>query len=81
MEADIVIVPLFPDDPGFILNEPFLLNSENSLARVAPEVKDCEGIVRVIHLPSACGGDFLQVYLDADSQRGVGFFGPREEEG
>ena len=28
VEADIVIVPLFPDDPGAILNEPFLLNSE-----------------------------------------------------
>jgi hypothetical protein len=81
VEADIVIVPLFPDDPGVILNEPFLLDSENLLARVAPEVKDCEGIVRVIHVPSACGGDFLQVYLDTDSQRGVGFFGPKEAEG
>ena len=80
VEADIVIVPLFPDDPGVILNETFLLSSENSLARVAPEVKNCEKVVRVIHVPSVCGGDYLQLYLDADSQRGVGFFGPREEE-
>ena len=80
VEADIVIVPLFPDDPGVILNEPFLLGSENLLARVAPEVKHCEKVVRVIHVPSVCGGDYLQLYLDADSQRGVGFFGPREEE-
>jgi hypothetical protein len=81
VEADIVIVPLFPDDPGAILNEPFLLTSENLLARVAPEVKNCEKIVRVIHIPSVCGGDYLQLYLDADSQRGIGFFGPKEEEG
>jgi hypothetical protein len=81
VEADIVIVPLFPDDPGAILNEPFLLSSENLLARVAPEVKNCEKIVRVIHIPSVCGGDYLQLYLDADSQRGIGFFGPKEEEG
>jgi len=81
VEADIVIVPLFPDDPGFILNEPFLLHSENFLARLAPELKDCEGIVRVIHVPSVRGGDLLQVYLDTDSQIGVGFFGPKEEEG
>jgi hypothetical protein len=81
VEADIEIVPLFPDDPGVILNEPFLLNSENLLARVAPEVKDCEKVVRVIHVPSVWGGDYLQLYLDADSQQGVGFFGPKEEEG
>jgi hypothetical protein len=81
VEADIEIVPLFPDDPGVILNEPFLLNSENLLARVAPEVKNCEKVVRVIHVPSIWGGDYLQLYLDADSQQGVGFFGPKEEEG
>jgi hypothetical protein len=79
VEADIEIVPLFPDDPGAILNEPFLLDSENLLARVAPEVKGCEKVVRVIHVPSARGGDFLHLYLDADSQQGVGFLGPREE--
>jgi hypothetical protein len=80
VEADIQIVPLFPDDPGVILNEPFLLNSENLLSRLAEEVKDCEKVVRVIHVPSACGGDYLQLYLDADSRWGIGFFGPREEE-
>jgi hypothetical protein len=81
VEADIVIAPLFPDDPGAVLNESFLLNSENSLARVAPEVKDCEGVVRVIHVPSVRGGDYLHLYLDAESQRGIAFFGPKEEEG
>ena len=40
VEADIVIVPLFPDEPEVILNEPFLLNSENILGRMAPEVKE-----------------------------------------
>jgi hypothetical protein len=80
VEADIVIVPLFPDDPGMILNEEFLLRSENILARVAPEVKDCEQTVRVIHVPSVCGGNYLHLYLDVDSQRGVGFIGPKEEE-
>ena len=81
VEADIEIVPLFPDDPGSILNEPFLLNSDNLLARLAPEVKNCEKVVRVIHVPSACGGDYLHLYLDADSQQGIGFFGAKEEEG
>jgi hypothetical protein len=81
VEADIEIVPLFPDDPGVILNEPFLLNSDNFLVRLAPGMKDCEKVVRVIHVPSACGGEYLHLYLDADSQRGIGFFAPKGEEG
>jgi hypothetical protein len=81
VEADIVIVPLFPDDPGVILNEPFLLNSENLLGRLVPEVKNCEKVVRVIHVPTICERNYLQLYLDVDSQQGIGFFAPREEEG
>ena len=78
VEADIVIVPLFPDEPGVILNEPFLLNSENILGKIAPEVKTCEHVVRVIHVPSVCGSQFLQVYLDGSAQKGIGFFGHRQ---
>jgi hypothetical protein len=78
VEADIVIVPLFPDDPGVIFNEPFLLNSENILGQVTPEVKRWEQVVRVIHVPSVGNGEFLQVYLDGNAQKGVGFLGPRQ---
>ncbi len=79
VEADIVIVPLFPDDPGGFLNEPFLLNSENMLGRIAPEVRQLEHVVRVIHVPAVTAGQSLHVYLDMNSQEGLGFFGPREE--
>ena len=78
MEADIVIVPLFPDEPGVILNEPFLLNSENILGKIAPEVKSFEHVVQVIHVPSVCQGQLLQIYLDGSAQEGIGFFGPRQ---
>jgi hypothetical protein len=79
VEADIVIIPLFPDDPGVILNEPFLLDSENILPRMAPELKGCEQVVRVIHVPSVSNGYFLQVYLDGTTQKGLGFLGPRQD--
>ena len=79
MEADIVIVPLFPDDPSAILNEAFLLNSENILGEIAPEAKDHDEVVRVIHVPSTRSGQFLQVYLDLYNQKGVGFVGPKQE--
>jgi hypothetical protein len=76
VEADIIIVPLFPDDPGAILNESFLLNSPNMLAAIAPEAGKCQETVRVIHVPSVCAGQFLHVYLDMNASQGLGFFGP-----
>jgi hypothetical protein len=79
VEADIVIAPLFPDDPGVIFNESFLLNSENILGKIAPEVTGCESVVRVVHVPSAASGQFLQVYLDGSAQRGMAIFGPRQQ--
>jgi pyruvate,water dikinase len=80
VEADIVVAPLFPDDPGAFLNEAFLLKAENRLSAIAPEVRGCEDVVRVIHVPFCCQGRFLQVYLDQGSQRGIGFFGRKEGE-
>jgi len=80
VEADIAIVPIFPDDPGGILNEPLLLNSENILNRMAPEFKNCDHVVRVIHVPSVCKNQFLQVYLDVNRQQGIGFFAPSQKE-
>ncbi len=79
VEADIVIAPLFPDDPGVAFNESFLLNSENVLGKLAPDAASCEGVVRVIHVPSAAQGQFLQVYLDGSTQRGIAIFGPRQQ--
>jgi hypothetical protein len=81
VEADIIIVPLFPDDPGSILNEALLLNSRNLLREIAPEMEDCEDVVRVIHVPSQREGRFLHVYLDLTHQKGIGFFGPGQAGG
>jgi hypothetical protein len=78
VEADIVIIPLLPDDPGSVFNEDFLLHAPNRLREIAPEVKDCEQVVHVIHVPSVRKGELLQVYLDSNQQKGIGFFGPPE---
>jgi hypothetical protein len=78
VEADIATVPVFPDDPGAWLNERFLLESENLLEKILPAMKDCGEVVRVIHVPSSRPGEYLQIYLDALNQKGLGFFGPKE---
>jgi len=78
VEADIVIAPLFPDDPKALFNEAFLLDSQNILSDIAPEFKDCKEVVRVIHIPSVRNSQFLQVYMDVLNQKGIGFFGPKQ---
>jgi hypothetical protein len=77
VEADILVVSLFPDDPTAFFDEQFVLNAENLLKDIAPDMADCAGVVRVINVPAARGGDYLHVYMDATSRRGVGMFGPR----
>jgi hypothetical protein len=78
VEADIAIVPLFPDDPQALFNEPFLLSNPNLLTEIAPEAKACRNVVRVIHVPSVCDGQYLHVYLDMSTPKGLGFIGPRK---
>jgi len=78
VEADIVVIPLFPDNPGAIFSEEFLVSAENVLKSVVPEIKGFEDVVRVIHVPSVRSNQFLHVYLDGHEQKGLGFVGPKE---
>jgi DNA-binding phage protein len=78
VEADITIVPLYPDNPGAIFNEDFLVNTENILESILPEARDSQDVVRVIHVPSARKGNFLHVVVDSRQGRGLGFFGPQD---
>jgi hypothetical protein len=74
VEADIAILPLYPDNPGSIIREDFLLGSENSLASLDPALADAGGVVRLIHVPAVRRGQYLHVYLDGEQQKGAGFF-------
>jgi hypothetical protein len=77
VEADILVVSLFPDDPTAFFDEQFVLNAENLLEYIDPGGADCAGVVRVIHVPSVRSGEYLHVYMDVGSRRGVGMFGRR----
>jgi hypothetical protein len=77
VEADIAIMPLFPDEPGTELNEEFLTRSPNALAAVDPGLAGLDGVVHVVHVPSTRRGQYLHVYLDGEGQRGVGVFGEK----
>jgi hypothetical protein len=74
VESDIAYVPLYPDAEGSALDEAFLLSSDNQLATLDPELAPLAGVVHVVHVPSARSGRLLHVYLDAETQAGLGAF-------
>jgi len=76
VESGIRYLPLYPDDPGVIFNEPFFRRSENILARLLPELAHLADTVRVIDVPEATGGQVLRVLMNADLEEAVGVLAP-----
>jgi hypothetical protein len=78
VESGIQYLPLYPDDPEVVWNDTFLNDSANCLAEVAPEFADMEHVVRVIRVADAADGRLLQVVLDAEADKALGFLAKPE---
>ncbi len=74
VEARVVPIALYPDQPDNLLRESCFTDMPNSLASLAPEHAAYAPVVKVIHLPERLEGRCLQVYQDAQHQRGIGYF-------
>lgn len=79
VEAHIVPLALYPDQPDTIFKEGFLVQSPNLLSSIAPDCAKYASIVHVIHIPACTKGRLLQVYQDGSGQRGMGFFAYPDE--
>jgi hypothetical protein len=73
VEAGIVPIALYPDQPDNVFRENFFLEMPNSLSSLVSEYATYDSVVRVIHLPSCTAGRYLQVFQDAQRQKGLGF--------
>lgn len=80
VEARIVPLAIYPDEPGVIFMEGFMLEAENLLAALAPDLARFESVAHVIDVCASTGGLLLQVYQDGRSQQGIGFFAKAEGE-
>jgi len=72
VESSIRYLPLYPDDPGIILNEDFLLGAYNILPEILPEHADLADTVRVIDVPHAADGRVLRLLMNADLDEAIG---------
>jgi hypothetical protein len=75
VEADILYIPLYPDDPGILFDEHFLKRSRNILPDILPEFSHLADVIRVIDVPAEASGQVLHVLLNADLDRAVGILG------
>jgi hypothetical protein len=78
VESGIHYLPIYPDDPGVVWNDGFLNRSNNCLAEVAPDYADMDSVVRVIHVPEVSNGECLQVIMDAEADKALGFLAKPE---
>jgi hypothetical protein len=80
VEAQIIPIALYPDQPGAIFREEYLLNAPNRLGTISPDLERYAGVVHVIHVPSSSDGRLLQVYQDGQRQAGIAFLAAPDEQ-
>jgi len=75
IEAKILPLAIYPDQPGAVFKESVLVNAPNLLAALLPDFAQHQTVVRVIHVSALAAGRKLQIYQDVQAQQGIGFFG------
>ena len=73
VEANIRVLPLYPDDEDIIFNENFLSRSHNILTEIYPEFKPFEDVIRVINVPACADGKMLNIAMNADLSEAMGY--------
>lgn len=74
VEADILYIPLYPDDPNILFGESFLRSSPNILEELLPDYADLSHVVRVIDVAAASRGRSLHIHMNARLEKAMAFF-------
>ncbi len=73
VESGIFPLPLSPDKDGGMLNTSFLKRAPNKLPELLPTDAPYARYVRVIDVPAFTGGRYLEVVMDGEHERAVGY--------
>lgn len=76
VEANIIPLPLFPDQQDSFLNMKFLKNASSHLPTEVKMPKELTGVIKVINISKQFPGCLLQIRLDAESGAGVAYMAP-----
>ncbi|MDZ4164494.1 MAG: hypothetical protein U1C55_05155, partial [Smithellaceae bacterium] len=73
VEAQIIYLPIYPSVQSMLLNEDFLLRSENALAGLLPEAAGYADVIKLIDIPLSTGGKFAKILADPEKQIAICF--------
>lgn len=77
VEADIIPMPIYPDDESSVFNRDFFEKNPSVTHDLAPGFEHLADVVRSICVPRVANGDYLQVYLNASQSAGMAILGPK----
>ncbi len=73
VEAQIIYLPVYPDDPQAMFNRSFFEESVNILTDLLPGTNDFEDVVHVIDILKTTEGQFVKVVADPQSHSAICF--------
>ncbi len=73
VEARILYLPLYPDEPGVIFNEVFFKQSPNVLTKFVPDAKKFEKEISVIHISKMFPHSTVSILMDGDADTALAF--------
>jgi pyruvate,water dikinase len=73
VEAQIIYLPVYPDQEATQFQKDFFESAPNSLLKFIPKARKYENIVRLIDVPEATNGKFVRVVADSTRSRAVCF--------
>ncbi|MHB1000321.1 MAG: PEP/pyruvate-binding domain-containing protein [Armatimonadota bacterium] len=73
VEAQIIYLPVTPDDPESEFNSAFFEFSTNALPELLPDTFDFERVVRLIDVPAVTNGSHAHVVADPQAKEAVCF--------
>jgi hypothetical protein len=73
VESRIRYLALYPEEKNNLFDEEFLRGSRNALPHLLPSEADYADVVRVIDVADASGGLLLNVDMDGEAQRALGY--------
>jgi hypothetical protein len=73
VEANIYPLAVYPGQRGVVFNWDFFCNAPNHLAELMPQAARYTDYVRVIDVPAASGGKLLEVIMDGEQGKAMGY--------
>jgi hypothetical protein len=74
VESRIYPLALLPNEPGTALNQEFLTDAPNMLAKLLPKYVDFCDYIKVINVPYSTRGKYLRVVMNSEESKALGYF-------